>query len=253
MNVKFFSPERRRAVLTLSVGFLTLLLCATSASALFGVGDEVFDPTMYASQLQQLQQQTAEVTNLAQQLQYMIRNTTGGYGGAWRSDQSLLNQLGGLIQQQGGLSYTLGNLQGQFQRQFPGYMVPANANQQNSTNTAVTLNTLNGTLAAAQAQAQNFANEQATFAALEARNNTATGHMQAIQVGNEIALQQTQQIQLLRQLMVSMMNAQNVATANQINRAAAEDASAHRWLSAGPVVPFSTTMSGAPPRPPFSQ
>ena len=72
--------------------------------------------------------------------------------------------------------------------------------------------------------------------------------MQAIQVGNEIALQQAQQIQLLRQLMVSMMNAQNVATANQINRAASEDASSQRWLSAGPTVEFSQTMgSGAPP------
>jgi len=32
---------------------------------------------MFARQLQQLQQETATVTNLAQQLQYAIKNTTG--------------------------------------------------------------------------------------------------------------------------------------------------------------------------------
>jgi conjugal transfer/entry exclusion protein len=76
------------------------------AHAIFGVGDEVFDPTMYASQLQQLQQETATVTNLAQQLQYAIKNTTGGGAGGWQSNQNLLTNLGGLISDQQGLSYT---------------------------------------------------------------------------------------------------------------------------------------------------
>jgi hypothetical protein len=66
--------------------FILLMVVATVsvpglANAIFGVGDEVFDPTMYASQLQQLQQETATVTNLAQQLQYAIKNTTGGSAG----------------------------------------------------------------------------------------------------------------------------------------------------------------------------
>ena len=154
----------------------------------------------------------------------------------------MLDELGGLIQDQGGLSYTLGNLQSQFQQQFPGYAVPQNPDQQEARNIATTLNTLNGTLADAQSQAQNFANEQAQFAQLEGMNRTATGRLQAIQVGNEIALQQAQQIQMLRQLVVAMINAQNVAAANAVNRQAAEDASAQRWLSAGPTVPFSATM-----------
>jgi len=73
-------------------------------------------------------------------------------------------------------------------------------------------------------------------------NRTATGRLQAIQVGNEIALQQAQQIQMLRQLVIAMINAQNVAAANRINGQAAEDASVQRWLSAGPAVPFTATM-----------
>src|ERR1700734_4270827 len=87
-----------------------LLMLPHSSQAIFGVGDEVFDPTMYASQLRQLQQETATVTNLAQQLQYAIKNTTGGGAGTWQSNQNLLTNLGDLINQQEGLSYTFQGL-----------------------------------------------------------------------------------------------------------------------------------------------
>ena len=231
----------RRLALMAVVAFL--LTPPSPVRAQFGGGTQiVFDPSMFARQLQQLQQETQSVLTEAQQLQYMIRNTTGGYAGVWQSSQSMLDELGGIIQQQGGLSYTLSNLQSQFQQQFPGYTVPSNPDQQEAKNIATTLNTLNGTLAAAQAQAQNFANEQAQFGELEGMNKTAAGNLQAIEVGNEIALQQVQQIQMLRQLVVAMINAQNVVAANAVNRAAAEDASTQQWLSAGPTIPFSVTM-----------
>ena len=71
-----------------------LLVLPQPSRAIFGVGDEVFDPTMYASQLRQLQQETATVTNLAQQLQYAIKNTTGGGARTWQSNQNLLANLG---------------------------------------------------------------------------------------------------------------------------------------------------------------
>ena len=87
-----------------------LLVLPQPSHAIFGVGDEVFDPTMYASQLRQLQQETATVTNLAQQLQYAIKNTTGGGAGTWQSNQNLLANLGGLISEQQGLSYTFQGL-----------------------------------------------------------------------------------------------------------------------------------------------
>src|SRR5579875_2585467 len=198
----------RESVLWLLCGLLLslclLFIAPRDALAQFGGTQTVFDPAMFARQFQQLQQETQTLAAEAQQLQYMIKNTTGGAAGVWQSDQSMLDELGGLIQQQGGLSYSLGNLQAQFQQQFPGYAVPQNPDQQEAQNIATTLNTLNGTLADAQGQAQ--------------------------------------QIQMLRQLVVAMINAQNVAAANRVNAQAAEDASVQRWLSAGPTVPFSPTM-----------
>jgi hypothetical protein len=61
---------------------LLLLVAMPSVSrAQFGGSSIVFDPQMFARQLLQLQQETAAVTNLAQQLQYMVKNTTGGGAG----------------------------------------------------------------------------------------------------------------------------------------------------------------------------
>ena len=79
------------------------LLVASSvpARAQFGGSQIVFDPNMFARQLQQLQQETATVTNLAQQLQYAIKNTTGGGAGVWQSNQNLLTNLGDLINRAG--------------------------------------------------------------------------------------------------------------------------------------------------------
>ncbi len=195
-----------------------LLALPKSAHAIFGAGDVVFDPTIYASQLQQLEQETATVTNLAQQLQYAIKNTTGGGAGTFQSNQNLLANLGGLISEQQGLSYTFQGLAQQFQQLYPGYgatTTPGAQSPQASVDT--TLNTLNGALQSAQSQARNFQGEQAALQGLEVKNQVAVGNLQAVQVSNEIALAQVQQIQLLRQLVMAQVNSQNTAAANQLN------------------------------------
>jgi type IV secretion system protein TrbJ len=225
---KFFST------VALAIGWL--LAASVPAYALFGAGDVVFDPTMYASQLQQLQQETATVTNLAQQLQYVIKNTTGGGAGAWQSNQNLLTNLGNLINEQEGLSYTVQGVTQQFQQLYPGFNVASTAGAQSPQTTAEsTLNTLNGALASAQAQAQNFQAEQASLQTLELKNQTAIGNLQAVQVSNEIALAQVQQIQMLRQLVMAEMNSHNVAAANQVNNQVESSLEAQALFSAPPA------------------
>jgi P-type conjugative transfer protein TrbJ len=197
---------------------LLLVAMPSVSRAQFGGSSIVFDPQMFARQLLQLQQETAAVTNLAQQLQYMVKNTTGGGAGVWQSNQNLLANLGGLISEQQGLSYTFQGLAQQFQQLYPGYNVtstPGALSPQASVDT--TLNTLNGALQSAQSQAQDFQGEQATLQTLEVKNQTAIGNLQAVQTGNEIALAQVQQIQMLRQLVMAEMNSQNTAAANQLD------------------------------------
>lgn len=221
------------------------------ANAQFGGGTQiVFDPTMSARQLQQLQQEAAAVTNLAQQLQYMVKNTTGGGSGLWRPNQNLLTNLGNLINEQEGLSYTFQGLGQQFQQLYPGFNAATTAGVQSpQASVDTTLNTLNGALASAQAQSHDFQAEQATLQQLELRNQNAIGNLQAIQVNNEIALAQVQQVQMLRQLVIAEMNSQNVAAANQVNSQTQSSQQAQAVLSA-PVQGDVLTNNEPPPTQP---
>ncbi len=237
---------------TAAIAIGWLLVASAPANALFGAGDVVFDPTVYASQIQQLQQETATVTNLAKQLQLAIQNTTGGSAGVWRSNQALLNNLGDLINQQEGLSYTFQGLTQQFQQLYPGFNAISTAGAQSpQASTESVLNTLNGALASAQAQAQNFQTEQASLQTLELKNQTAIGNLQAVQVSNEIALAQVQQVQLLRQLVIAEMNSQNVAAANQVNSQVQSNLAAEAFFSAPPPsgTPDLSNDVAAPPQP----
>jgi P-type conjugative transfer protein TrbJ len=208
---------RRYFRFSLAVALLVVAMPSVSR-AQFGGSSIVFDPQMFARQLLQLQQETAAVTNLAQQLQYMVKNTTGGGAGVWQSSQNLLANLGGLISEQQGLSYTFQGLAQQFQQLYPGCDVTSTRGAQSpQASVDTTLNTLNGALQSAQSQAQYFQGEQAALQTLKVKNQTAIGNLQAVQTGNEIALAHVQQIQMLRQLAMAMMNSQNTAAANQLN------------------------------------
>jgi P-type conjugative transfer protein TrbJ len=246
---KYYFKFRRIAFLPL----LALLLGAPPpARAQFGGGTQiVFDPNMFARQLAQLQEETASVTDLAQQLQYMVQNTTGGGAGVWQSNQNLLANLGGLIAEQEGLSYTFQGLAQQFQQLYPGYTAASTPGAQSpQASVDTTLNTLNGALQSAQMQAQNFQAEQATLQALEMKNQTAAGRLQAIQVGNEIALAQVQQVQMLRQLVMAMMNSQNVAAANQLNSQTQSQLAAMAIMGGPPTVGVAQALQGGTAAPP---
>src|SRR5713101_5423266 len=182
------------------VVLLLLLALPITAEGQFGGNTIVFEPQNFARQVLQLQQETAAVTNLAQQLQYMIKNTTGGGAGVWQSNQNLLSNLGGLISEQQGLSYTFQGLAQQFQQLYPGYNVTSTPGAQSpQASVDTTFNTLNGALQSAQSQAQDF---------------------------------QAEQIQMLRQLVMAMMNSQNTAAANQLNNQTQSQLAAQALLSA---------------------
>ena len=232
------------------IGLLSLFLAIPlPAHAQFGGGTvTVFDPSMFARQLRQLEQETAAVTNLAEQLKYVIMNTTGGGAGIWASNQSLLDNLGGLISEQEGLSYTFTGLAQQFQPLYPGYNVTSTRGAESpQASVDTTLNTLNGALQSAQDQARNFAAEQTTLGNLELKNQTAIGNLQAVQVGNEIALAEVQQVQMLRQLVMALMNSQNTAAANQLNRQTESQLGALAIIGAAPQA-YRPGTAASPPQ-----
>lgn len=206
---------KRKCKVVVMASFV-IALAGGTAKAQFG-GTIVFDPAMFARQLQQLTEETRTVANLAEQLKYIIKNTTGGGAGVWSSNGALLSNLGGIIAEANGLSYSLNSVGPMFQQTYPGY-VPSAVTEQASA--MMTLGTLNGALQSAEMQSQEFSADQAALGVLEVRNRTAIGNLQAIQVGNELALAQAQQLQLLRQLAMAQTNSENVAEAERVNNEA---------------------------------
>ncbi|MGO9059216.1 MAG: hypothetical protein ACLQU2_17780 [Candidatus Binataceae bacterium] len=189
----------------------------------------VSDPEMYGRQGAQLAQET-HVADLAAQ------NTAGGDSGTWRSQFGLLSALGSTMMQSGGLCYAAPNATQQFRVDFPGAVPPpVNAAQHMQQLASITLGTLDGALGVAQQQASHFQWEDQEFAALEAKNAGVTGRLQAIQVSNEILLVQAQQLQLLRQLLITLINAETVYHGARLSTDLQGAAQASQFLSAGGV------------------
>lgn len=235
MKVLFIRRAGPRGI-ACSVFIATALLIAVSpAHAQFGgtCGCPVIvsDPQMYGRQAEQLTQET-RVADLAAQ------NTTTGDSGLWQSQLGFLNGLGGTMSQSGGLCYASPNAAQQFKADFPGAAPPpVNAAQHMQQLAAVTLGTLGGALGVAQQQAAHFQYEDQQLAALEARNAGVTGRLQATQVTNEILLAQTQQLQLLRQLLITLINAEAVDLGARLSTDAQGIVQASQFLNAGGDAP----------------
>lgn len=192
---------------------LTVMLAVPRpAHAIFGVGDIVFDPTVYANAILQLNQEIAQVATLKSQLQNMITNTTGGMAGLFQDPSGLLGSLGDEISQAEGLSYSTSSVAQDFQRLYHGSQI-VGGQEMPAVSVQTALNTLMGVLSSVQRQHQDFGAEDATLMALSARNMGAIGNLQINEVGNEIALHEAKEQQLARQLQMSATNAMAVATA----------------------------------------
>ena len=238
MRLMIFSPARgwrgKRLWLSAIVG-LTWIVASTPALAQFGgtCGCPVIvnDPQMYARQQEQLRQESLTVGLLQQ-------NTTAGGAGVWRSDQPFLNSLATAMGQGGGICYGSGNAVQEFSADFPGMTPPpANAAARARQLAAATLATLAGALAVGQQQAAHFSYENGQFSALESKNQNAQGALQAIQVTNEILLAEAQQLQMLRQLLITLINAESVYQGHRLNAEAQAAAQSGEFLSSGGTEP----------------
>jgi P-type conjugative transfer protein TrbJ len=235
VNILFIPPIGRRGIVAASLVIGLMLIDTRPARAQFGgsCGCPVIvsDPQMYGRQGEQLTQE-GRIADLAAQ------NTTAGDAGLWQSQLGFLNSLGGAMSESGGLCYAAPNAAQQFKADFPGAAAPpVNAAQQMRQLAALTLGTLGGALAVAQRQAAHFQYEDQQLAALESKNASVSGRLQAAQVTNEILLAQAQQLQLIRQLLITLINAEAVDRGARLSTDAQGVAQASQFLNAGGVEP----------------
>ena len=103
------------------------------------------------------------------------------------------------------LSYTMSNMDGAFRLRFPGYSTSTNFGQSYQTWSQTSLDSTLGALNAAGLQNSQFNSDTAMLQTLQQQSTSAVGRMQALEVGNQIAENQSEQLMKLRQLMMADM------------------------------------------------
>lgn len=153
----------------------------------------------------QLEKQVLLVENQLSQLADMAKHgitITDQLFGTVSSDITNLRQIVNTGQ---ALSYTLSNMDGTFRVRFPGYSPSTNYGQSYQTWSQTSLDSTLGALKAAGLQNSQFDSDEALLQSLEGQSQSAVGRMQAIEVGNQIAENQAEQLMKLRQLMMADM------------------------------------------------
>ncbi|EPM7960941.1 P-type conjugative transfer protein TrbJ [Klebsiella pneumoniae] len=183
--------------------------------------------------------------NTAQQLQTQIQQyqnmVTQGlslpnsmFGSIAADLQSVVN----IYTKSQALGRQIQNMDSQFNTQFPGFesylnqasnsaAVPARDRYQKWSEQG--RDNVKTAMEAANLNTGTFESEDAQLARMVSRSQSAAGRMQAIQAGNEIASQNVQQLQKLRDLVATQINMQGNYMAQQGDRTAASEAAEQQF------------------------
>jgi P-type conjugative transfer protein TrbJ len=237
----------------LAFGLSLVLATQVSAGGGGGLGGGATEPTQIlnnielgiisaqevqavAQRVTQIANQAIQIANQIQQIQNMVQNTLNIPNQVWGQIQQEIAPLMQVVQQGQAIAYTMANVGQQFQARFPDYnnWMGANFGAQNFMQSyrgwyTTQRDAISGALQVANLQAGQFQNENQVMAQLNAMGNNAQGRMQALQVGAQIANQQVQQMQKLRQLVMSQMNMQANYMAAEASKDAAKQARAERF------------------------
>lgn len=172
--------------------------------------------------IQQVANQITQINNQIQQISYalksynnMIQNTASLPAQVWGNVTAELNSLRSVIAQGRSLSYNLANIDtivASRYKDFAAYQASplnrANYATAYSDWSKTSSDTIGAALKTAGLQESQFASEQSTLAQLENMSLSSNGQQKSLQVANQIAVQQVQQMQKLRQLVMAQMSMQ---------------------------------------------
>lgn len=195
------------SVIAMVAVMATVTICPPSANAgVPGVfATEYTQLLNYAQLVGSLEKQVLMVENQLTQIADMAKNgitITDQLFGTVESDITNLRQI---VNTGEALSYTMSNLDGAFKVRFPGYATNTNYGQSYQAWSQTSLDSTRGALNAAGLQNTQLNSDTALLQALQQQSTSAVGRMQAIEVGNQIAENQAEQLIKLRQLMMADM------------------------------------------------
>jgi len=142
-------------------------------------------------------------------------------------------QLHSMVQTGQALAYSMANIDGQFRSTFPGYasFSPNQWYRNYQTWSNRSLDTTLGTLKAAGLQASQMTSEGEVLDQLRVMAESADGRLLALQVSNQIAHEQVDQLMKLRQLMLADLQSKQAYQALMIQQDATKQAAAERFFT----------------------
>jgi P-type conjugative transfer protein TrbJ len=160
-------------------------------------------------------------------LNNMAKNTETISNPAWGQTNNLLRALAQVVGEGQALSYANQNADLNFKQLYPGYKHTKDYSQEYRKWSQSSMDSMRGSLNAANLQSNDFMTEEQLINQLQQMSQSTEGRLQALQVGNMIAIENVQQMRKLRQLEMAQIQAQTtyLATMQQqeLAKKAAQD------------------------------
>jgi P-type conjugative transfer protein TrbJ len=200
---------------------------------------------MVTNQATQIAQQIQQLENEYEMLANMLTNTTPGATVAWGEVDTALRALARTIETGLALSYAASDIARVFEERYPGYEPPQDWPSAYESWSRSALDTLRGTLASAGENLRDVGSVQQALDRLRSQNEATEGRLEAIQIGNQLASLEVEELAKLRQLVAAQINAQNAYLGAQEAKAAGSEAAFDAWVSNGETaIPVSRPSEG---------
>ena len=211
-----------KRVVVLVLAFSMLFVAVPTESDAGVIADVATEWTQILNHVQLIQSYIRQGLQLANELkhyQLALKESLIQPNQVFGVIQQDLGQLAQLVQGGRALAYSMANLDAQFRNTFTGYGFRTQGYYQDYQKWSQTsLDTTLNSLKAAGFHGQQLQSQQAILAALRAQSTGAGGEVQAIEVGNQIAEQQVEQLMALRQLMLVDLQSKQAYQAEQIQK-----------------------------------
>jgi len=221
---------------------MALLISGRSAGA---IALPVFDPFNYAQNvltqantLKTTLNQARQIAYQLQALELQIQSMRTVPKSVWGEIQSDLSALRDLVQRSQSISYDDRNLAADFQSAYPGFSIGSDYTTAYRLWSQNSLGGIEASLESAGLQDEQFQSEDAVLLQLEKMSDASTGHMQALQIANMIAVQQVEQLQKLRQLQMAQIQALAGYLATQQQMQSSQYAAVKAWLDTTNATPI---------------
>ncbi|MBD1549501.1 P-type conjugative transfer protein TrbJ [Roseibium aggregatum] len=227
--------------------FLTVLIAACLAMTMPQAGQAafpVFDVTNYgqnvlqaARALEQINNQIVALQNQATMLQNMARNLQRLDFSSLGSLQGALTRIDGLMMQAEGLSFSLDELEGQWQQQFPdSYDGSIGVNDMVTAARERWQNAMSAFRQTMRVQSQiieNVRSDEGLLTDLVNQSQGARGTLQASQAANQLIALSTKQQMQIQTLMAAHYRAQSEDAARKAQAEEAARETTRRFLGSG--------------------